>query len=183
MKALMHFHWTLFVLRLINAHLFDQNSTYMFALLLLLFCSFQLVKTSKIWSFLLNLLLQFKLQTRFLERKLQFWVIITSWKRRFGSENEVSNLNWYNNLEMRLLFQNISFDSTTEASILETKHLLKQETNSSNELSQIWHLLVSSSFIYWTGVWKWTFWSWKISAVTEGGFNRKGKVGTFQLQS
>ena len=147
------------------------------------FVCFQLVKTSKIWSLLSNLLLQFKLQTRFLERKLQFWVIITSWKRRFGSENEVSNLNWYNNLEMRLLFQNISFDSTTEASILETKHLLKQETNSSNELSQIWHLLVSSSFIYWTGVWKWTFWSWKISAVTEGGFNRKGKVGTFQLQS
>ena len=147
------------------------------------FVCFQLVKTSKIWSLLSNLLLQFKLQTRFLERKLQFWVIITSWKRRFGSENEVSNLNWYNNLEMRLLFQNISFDSTTEASILETKHLLKQETNSSNELSQVWHLLISSSFIYWTGVWKWTFWSWKISAVTEGGFNRKGKVGTFQLQS
>lgn len=147
------------------------------------FVCFQLVKTSKIWSLLSNLLLQFKLQTRFLERKLQFWVVITSWKRRFGSENEVSNLNWYNNLEMRLLFQNISFDSTTEASILETKHLLKQETNSSNELSQVWHLLISSSFIYWTGVWKWTFWSWKISAVTEGGFNRKGKVGTFQLQS
>ena len=149
------------------------------------FVCFQLVKTSKIWSFLSNLLLQFKLQTRFLERKLQFWVVITSWKRRFGSENEVSFLNWYNwyNLEMKLLFQNISFDSPTEASILETKHLLKQETNSSNELSQVWHLLISSSFIYWTGVWKWTFWSWKISAVTEGGFNRKGKVGTFQLQS
>lgn len=92
------------------------------------FVCFQLVKTSKIWSFLSNLLLQFKLQTRFLERKLQFWVVITSWKRRFGSENEVSFLNWYNwyNLEMKLLFQNISFDSPTEASILETKHLLKQ---------------------------------------------------------
>ena len=115
------------------------------------FVCFQLVKTSKIWSLLSNLLLQFKLQTRFLERKLQFWVVITSWKRRFGSENEVSFLNWYNwyNLEMKLLFQNISFDSPTEASILETKHLLKQETNSSNELSQVWHLLISSSFIYW----------------------------------
>ena len=40
MKAPMHFHWTLFVLRLINGHLFDQNGTYMFALLLLLFCLF-----------------------------------------------------------------------------------------------------------------------------------------------